>query len=362
MILIILRIFVAVFGIALIIAPLSVLYDCKEGEGCAVLGCLSPICIGGAYGLYRLWFKLPEFVELLWQRLASTFSVTVIWVVLCISVVFVAFCLVALLTGDTTSEDSDGCAGRGCVSLIGCGYGVYRLWPYLPGAAEWLWHWIFCDNGAFLIAFVIIIFGCLLLAMSGEKGCSEYGCIFSVIGCGYGIYRYFPGTAKWLWSCLGWIFNVVSGGVSWIFNGVLGGVSWISNSLNFGAIYGSLGAGSEYYTCIFIAAIVAFILCYNNDNKQNKWAGRCWCYIPVILLAAAPLVGNYANVPIFGITPVGVSTLGADVVASQVILLIWLLVTALVLVVGMYIEKQRNELQAKIKAVNGALEKLRAEL
>lgn len=165
----------------------------------------------------------------------------------------------------------------------------------------------------------------------------------------------------WLWSCLAWIFNVVSGGLSWIFNGVFCGVSWTSNSFNFGAIYGSLGAGSEYYTWIFIAAIVAFILCYNND-KQNKWAWRCWCYIPVMLLAAAPIVSNYANVPIFGITPVVVSTLGADVVASQVILLIWLLATALVLVAGMYIEKQRNELQAKIKAVDGALEKLRTEL
>ena len=184
----------------------------------------------------------------------------------------------------------------------------------------------------------------------------------------------------WLWSCLGWIFNVVGGGlgwifnvvsgvVSWIFNGVFGGVSWTSNvvsggvswtsnSLNFGAIYGSLGAGSEYYTWIFIAAIVAFILCLNND-KQNKWAWRCWCYIPVILLAAAPIVGYYANVPIFAMTPVGVRTLGADVVASQVILLIWLLTTALVLVAGMYIEKQRNELQVKIKAVDSALEKLR---
>ena len=271
----------------------------------------------------------------------------------------------------------------GCLYAIcaGCVYCLSCLWPYLSAAAGWLWSILVCildavgdlifyDNGAFLIAFVIIIFilGGLSWAMSGEEG-SGYGYILSVIGCGYGIWRYFPGTAKWLWSCVGWIFNVVSGVLSWIFNGVLGGVSWIYNSLNFdaiygsfGAIYGSLGAGSEYYTCIFIAAIVAFILCYNNDNKQNKWAGRCWCYIPVILLAAAPLVGNYANVPIFGITPVGVSTLGANVVASHVILLIWLLATALVLVVGMYIEKQRNELQAKIKAVNGALEKLRAEL
>lgn len=165
----------------------------------------------------------------------------------------------------------------------------------------------------------------------------------------------------WLWSCLAWIFNVVSGGLSWIFNGVFCGVSWTSNSLNFGAIYGSLGAGSEYYTWIFIAAIVAFILCLNND-KQNKWAWRCWCYIPVILLAAAPIVGYYANVPIFATTPVGVRILGADVVASQVILLIWLLATALVLVAGMYIEKQRNELQVKLKAVDGALEKLRTEL
>ncbi len=275
----------------------------------------------------------------------------------------------------------------GCLSIIasclsaicaGCAYCLYCLWPYLSAAAEWLWSilwsilaWIFnvvgdlifYDNGAFLIAFVIIgfILGGLSWARSGEEG-SGYGYIFSVIGCGYGIYRYFPGTAKWLWSCLGWIFNVVSGGLSWIFNGVLGGVSWTSSSLNLGAIYGSLGAGSEFLTWMFIAAIVAFILCFNNDNKQNKWAWRCWCYIPVMLLAAAPMVGNYANVPIFGIIPVGVSTLGADVVASQVILLIWLLVTALVLVAGMYIEKQRNELQAKIKAVDGALKKLRAEL
>lgn len=363
MILAILRILVAVFGIALIISPLSLLGDCKKGEGLGCCCCSYPICIGGAYGLYRLWFKLPEFVEQLWQLLASIFSVTVIWVVLCISVVFVAFCLVALLAGATASEDGDVGACCGCVSLIGCGYGIYRLWPYLPGAAEWLWHWIFCDNGAFLIAFVIIIFGCLSFAMSGEKG-SEYGCIFSVIGCGYGIYRYFPGTAKWLWSCLGWIFNGVSGGVSWIFNGVLGGVSWISNSLNFGAIYGSLGAGSGFPAQLFGAAVLAFMLCYicYDDDKQNKWAGRCWCYIPVILFAAAPIVGNYANVPIFGTTPVGVSTLGVDVVASQVILLIWLLATALVLVAGMYIEKQRNELQAKIKAVDGALEKLRTDL
>lgn len=165
----------------------------------------------------------------------------------------------------------------------------------------------------------------------------------------------------WLWSCLGWIFNVVSGGLSWIFNGVLGGVSWTFNSLNFGAIYGSLGVGSEYYVWIFIVLLSAFILCFNND-KQNKWAWRCWCYIPVILFAAAPIVGNYANMPIFGTPHVGVSTLGADVVASQVILLIWLLATALVLVAGMYIEKQMNELQAKIKAVDGALEKLRTEL
>ena len=176
----------------------------------------------------------------------------------------------------------------------------------------------------------------------------------------------------WLWSCLawifdvvsgglGWIFNVVSSGLSWMFNGVFGGVSWISNSLNFGTIYGSLGANSEFFSCIFIVAIVAFILCY-NANKQNKWSCRCLCYIPVILLVAAPIVGNYANVPTFGITPVGVSTLGADVVASQVILLIWLLATALVLVAGMYIEKQRNELQAKIKAVDSALKKLCAEL
>ena len=186
------------------------------------------------------------------------------------------------------------------------------------------------------------------------------------------LWPYVPGTAKWLWSCLawifdvvsgglGWIFNVVSSGLSWMFNGVFGGVSWISNSLNFGAIYGSLGANSEFFSCIFIVAIVAFILCY-NANKQNKWSCRCLCYIPVILLVAAPIVGNYANVPIFGITPVGVSTLGADVVASQVILLIWLLATALVLVAGMYIEKQRNELQAKIKAVDSALKKLCAEL
>lgn len=297
----------------------------------------------------------------------------------------------------------------GCLSIIasclsaicaGCAYCLYCLWPYLSAAAEWLWSilwsilaWIFnvvgdlifYDNGAFLIAFVIIgfILGGLSWARSGEEG-SGYGYIFFVIGCGYGIYRYFPGTAEWLWSCLGWIFNVISGGVSWIFNGVLGGLSWIfnvvsgvlswifnvasggvswtSNSLNFGAIYGSLGAGSAYYTWISIAAIVAFILCYSNDNKQNKWALRCWCYIPVILFAAAPIVGNYANVPIFGTTPVGVSTLGADVVASQVILLIWLLATALVLVAGMYIEKQRNELQVKIKAVDSALEKLRTEL
>ena len=154
----------------------------------------------------------------------------------------------------------------------------------------------------------------------------------------------------WLWSCLAWIFDVVGGGVS-----------WISNSLNFGAIYGSLGVNSEFFPWIFIVAIVAFIFCC-NANKQNKWSCRCVCYIPVILSVAAPIVGNYANVPIFGITPVGVSTLGANVVASHVILLIWLLATALVLVAGMYIEKQRNELQSKIKAVDNALEELRMGL
>ena len=285
----------------------------------------------------------------------------------------------------------------GCLYAIcaGCVYCLSCLWPYLSAAAGWLWSILVCildavgdlifyDNGAFLIAFVIIIFilGGLSWAMSGEEG-SGYGYILSVIGCGYGIWRYFPETAKWLWSCLAWIFdveggglgwifdvvsgglswifNVVSGGLSWIFNGVLGSVSWISNSLNFGAIYGSLGVNSEFFPWIFIVAIVAFIFCY-NANKQNKWSCRCLCYIPVILSVAAPIVGNYANVPIFGITPVGVSTLGANVVASHVILLIWLLATALVLVAGMYIEKQRNELQAKIKAVDSALEKLRMGL
>lgn len=363
MILAILRILVAVFGIALIIPPLFLLGDCKKEGDVLGFGCLYSICIGAAYGLYRLWFKLPEFVEQLWQLLASIFSVTVIWVVLCISVVLAALVLVTLLVDYSKAfEDDDDVRACcfGCVSPIGCGYGIYRLWPYLPGAAEWLWHWIFYDNGAFLIAFVIIILGCLSFAMSGEKG-SGYGCIFSVIGCSYGIYRYFPWTAKWLWSCLGWIFNVASGGLSWIFNGVLGGVSWISSSLNL--IYG-LGADSGFPAQLFGAAVLAFMLyyiCY-NDDKQNKWAGRCWCYIPVILFAAAPIVSNYANVPIFDTTPVGVSTLGADVIASLVILLIWLLATALVLVAGMYIEKQRNELQAKIKAVDSALEKLRTEL
>ena len=98
----------------------------------------------------------------------------------------------------------------GCLYAIcaGCVYCLSCLWPYLSAAAGWLWSILVCildavgdlifyDNGAFLIAFVIIIFivGGLSWAMSGEEG-SGYGYILSVIGCGYGIWRYFPETAK----------------------------------------------------------------------------------------------------------------------------------------------------------------------
>ena len=52
----------------------------------------------------------------------------------------------------------------------------------------------------------------------------------------------------------------------------------------------------------------------------------------------------------------------ADIIALHVLFIVGLIGIVLVCFVRMYIEKQRNELQVKIKAVDGALKKLWTEL
>lgn len=138
---------------------------------------------------------------------------------------------------------------------------------------------------------------------------------------------------------------------------------WIVITKMWNFIYGSAGLpiGGVFFYIMLITVIASFVVCLKSDDT-NKWKIRCYSSAVVSLLSITPIIISYLfKRPSYSTSCVTVIS-SADIIALRVLFIVVLIGIVLVCSVRMYIEKQRNELQAEIKAVDGVLEKLRTDL
>lgn len=138
---------------------------------------------------------------------------------------------------------------------------------------------------------------------------------------------------------------------------------WIVITKMWNFIYGSAGLpiGGVFFYIMLITVIASFVVCLKSDDT-NKWKIRCYSSAVVSLLSIIPIIISYLfKRPSHSTSCIPVISL-ADIIALHVLFIAGLVGIVLICLVRMYIEKQRNELQVKIKAVDSALEKLRTEL
>ena len=138
---------------------------------------------------------------------------------------------------------------------------------------------------------------------------------------------------------------------------------WIVVTKMWNFIYGNAGlpVGGIFFYIMLLTVITSFVICLKSGDA-NKWKMRCYSSIVVAVLAVAPIMINYIfKSPSCSTSCIPVMS-SADIVALHVLFIVGLIGIVLVCSVRMYIEKQRNELQSKIKAVDNALEELRMGL
>ncbi len=138
---------------------------------------------------------------------------------------------------------------------------------------------------------------------------------------------------------------------------------WVVITKMWNFIYGNAGLpiGGVFFYIMLVTVLASFVVCLKS-NDANKWKIRCYSSAVVAFLATAPIMINYLfkrSSHMASCIPVISS---ADIIALHVLFIVGLIGIVLVCFVRMYIEKQRNELQVKIKAVDGALKKLWTEL